>query len=339
MTSMAAEIAETPLIVERLLTAGRQAFEDVGDRLRHEPPAVIVTGARGSSDHAVAYFKYLVEIFLGVPVASIGPSVASLYGASMQLRRAVLISVSQFGPEPRHRSAAEGCAAGRRALDRGCQRWGLASRERGRCRHRHRRRRGAERGCDQDLCRVGRCSGGDRCGVERRPAARCCPRPDAGDLAARRDAAVGRRAADANRRVLGLYARPRAGPAHCGRGGSQTEGNIGVACGKRSAGPRCCTVRFNCFGPTSRSSPSARRTPLLLPCARRSPGSRRPAGVSSPPLRMRPDPTLATVTSGHWALDPLPMLLSFYRFAEHLSRLRGYDPDHPAHLSKITRTV
>ena len=48
---------------------------------------------------------------------------------------------------------------------------------------------------------------------------------------------------------------------------------------------------------------------------------------------------LATAAAGHPALDPLAMLLSFYAFAESLSRARGHDPDRPSHLRKVTETV
>ncbi|MEQ8936822.1 MAG: hypothetical protein RIE56_13615, partial [Amphiplicatus sp.] len=39
------------------------------------------------------------------------------------------------------------------------------------------------------------------------------------------------------------------------------------------------------------------------------------------------------------AVEPMLMIQSFYRMANTLSILRGYDPDHPPHLSKVTETV
>ena len=48
---------------------------------------------------------------------------------------------------------------------------------------------------------------------------------------------------------------------------------------------------------------------------------------------------LGAAAAGHPALDPLAMLLSFYAFAESLSRARGHDPDRPSHLRKVTETV
>lgn len=99
-THMAAEIAETPSAVARLLDREGAAIAAIGRRIAAHDPAVIVTCARGSSDNAAAYFKYLTEILIGVPVASVGPSVASIYRAPLKLRNAVLVSVSQSGQSP-----------------------------------------------------------------------------------------------------------------------------------------------------------------------------------------------------------------------------------------------
>src|SRR5260221_5036590 len=99
-THMAAEIGETPSAVARLVSQQSDTIRALGKRFRTLDPSVIVTCARGSSDHATGFFKYLSEILLGIPVASIGPSVASLYNAPLNLRNAVVISVSQSGQSP-----------------------------------------------------------------------------------------------------------------------------------------------------------------------------------------------------------------------------------------------
>lgn len=99
-TFMRAEVRETPDAVARLLDREMGALVKLGRRLRDTQPRVVVTAARGSSDNAAAYFKYLVEILIGVPVASVGPSVASVYRAPLQLRDALVVSVSQSGQSP-----------------------------------------------------------------------------------------------------------------------------------------------------------------------------------------------------------------------------------------------
>ena len=99
-THMADEIRETPSAVARLLEREGAAIARLGSMIRDRDPSVVVTCARGSSDNAAAFFKYLTEIVIGVPVASIGPSVASLYHAPLRLKNAVVVSVSQSGQSP-----------------------------------------------------------------------------------------------------------------------------------------------------------------------------------------------------------------------------------------------
>ncbi|HYC01861.1 MAG TPA: SIS domain-containing protein [Azospirillaceae bacterium] len=99
-TLMAQEAAEAPAAARRQLEACRPALEDLAARLRRSPPRLAVTCARGSSDHASTYGKYLLETRLGVPVASIGPSVVSLYRAPLDLKGALFLAVSQSGRSP-----------------------------------------------------------------------------------------------------------------------------------------------------------------------------------------------------------------------------------------------
>lgn len=99
-TEMAREIAEIPEAVARLIESAAPRIGGIGGMMRAAEPAVIVTCARGSSDHAAGYFKYCCEILAGVPVASIGPSVASIYHAPLRLKSAVLVAISQSGMSP-----------------------------------------------------------------------------------------------------------------------------------------------------------------------------------------------------------------------------------------------
>ena len=99
-TLMLREIREIPDVVARQVTVGASLYRDAGARLRRDAPRFIVSCARGSSDQAASYFKYLAEVRLGVPVASIGPSVASVYNAELHLAKALLLTVSQSGGSP-----------------------------------------------------------------------------------------------------------------------------------------------------------------------------------------------------------------------------------------------
>src|SRR5690606_17913025 len=99
-THMRQEVDQIPDVVAGFLAASRPVLEDASARLRALDPAVLVTVARGSSDHAATYLKYAVELTLGLPVASVGPSIASIYGRDLKLARAAAIAISQSGKSP-----------------------------------------------------------------------------------------------------------------------------------------------------------------------------------------------------------------------------------------------
>ncbi|WP_421522193.1 SIS domain-containing protein [Ochrobactrum quorumnocens] len=96
---MLQETEQSPSVVAKLLAAEAATFAEIG-RLFENSPWVITTAARGSSDHAATFFKYLMEIATGIPVASIGPSVASVYGAKLKLEGGLHFTVSQSGASP-----------------------------------------------------------------------------------------------------------------------------------------------------------------------------------------------------------------------------------------------
>lgn len=99
-SALAREAAEAPAAARRQIARHAQAFAALGDRLRAAPPGFVVTCARGSSDHAASYGKYLIESILGKVVASVGPSVSSLYDTHLDLRDSLFIAVSQSGRSP-----------------------------------------------------------------------------------------------------------------------------------------------------------------------------------------------------------------------------------------------
>ena len=99
-THMALETAQAPQAVARMLAANRPLLREVGKLIRSRSPSHLITCARGSSDHAASYLKYLSEIVLGIPCCSVGASVVSIFGARLRLRDTLLISVSQSGRSP-----------------------------------------------------------------------------------------------------------------------------------------------------------------------------------------------------------------------------------------------
>ncbi|MFD2165206.1 glucosamine-6-phosphate deaminase NagB-II [Thalassotalea euphylliae] len=99
-TIMEKEAAESPSIIAVQLAANQSLMERVGEKLRLLNPKMVMIIGRGSSDHAGVFGKYLIEIEAGVPVSSAAPSVASVYGKQLNLQGAMVIVISQSGRSP-----------------------------------------------------------------------------------------------------------------------------------------------------------------------------------------------------------------------------------------------
>ncbi len=97
---MAAEIAEQPQIWQRLLDEGRAQFAAAAARIREYDPRFVLFVARGTSDHAALYAKYLTEIVHGLPAGLVSPSTMTAYGARPNLRDTLMIGISQSGGSP-----------------------------------------------------------------------------------------------------------------------------------------------------------------------------------------------------------------------------------------------
>ena len=97
---MLAETREAPAAVARMLRDNAEPCRELGRRLRDLSPPFAVSCARGSSDNAATYGKYLLEIRLGVVTASVGPSVRSVYTAAPRMKQALFFAVSQSGRSP-----------------------------------------------------------------------------------------------------------------------------------------------------------------------------------------------------------------------------------------------
>ena len=99
-TLMANEARQAPEVVARQLAANGKMFEELVERVPLSSLRLIMTCARGSSDHAASYGKYLMETRLGLPVSSAPPSIASLYDVTMDLSGVLFILISQSGKSP-----------------------------------------------------------------------------------------------------------------------------------------------------------------------------------------------------------------------------------------------
>lgn len=95
---MRLEINEIPKAAGRLSAPATQAeLRRLGAHLAALDPAAIVTLARGSSDHAAHVLAYAIGMLTGRPVASSGPSLASVFAAPLRARGLAAIAISQSG--------------------------------------------------------------------------------------------------------------------------------------------------------------------------------------------------------------------------------------------------
>lgn len=97
---MLKEALNAPARIAGQLGRNAAPLADIGERLRLTQPRGVVTVARGSSDHAAGYFAYLCMQSLGIPVASLPPSLTTLARAPWQLQGQLALAISQSGQSP-----------------------------------------------------------------------------------------------------------------------------------------------------------------------------------------------------------------------------------------------
>jgi glucosamine--fructose-6-phosphate aminotransferase (isomerizing) len=99
-TFMFAEAAEAAEAVGRQFREQEGAFRRLGAQLRALAPRLVVTCARGSSDHAATYAKYLIESRAYAFCASAAPSISSIYASPLPSAGVVALAISQSGRSP-----------------------------------------------------------------------------------------------------------------------------------------------------------------------------------------------------------------------------------------------
>jgi glucosamine--fructose-6-phosphate aminotransferase (isomerizing) len=97
MSTMLAEIGQQPAALERTLKSEWKQAEKLRRQFQKERPKLIVLVARGTSDNAAQFGRYLIEILTGIPVSLAAPSVATLYNAPLTLEGAAVVAISQSG--------------------------------------------------------------------------------------------------------------------------------------------------------------------------------------------------------------------------------------------------
>ncbi len=332
------EAAESAAVVRAQLVANSEPVTRLGETLRRLAPRAVVTCARGSSDHAATYAKYLLETRCGVLTSSGAPSVSSVYSARPDLGGALCLAISQSGRSPDLLAAADAArAAGALVV-------ALVNDERSslaeRADHVIPLRAGVESSVAATKSHIASLAAilhlvaewrGDE---ELREA--LANLPDQLESAWRLDwqPAVAPLANAQNLfvlgRGLGLCVAQEAALKLKETCGLHAEG-ISVA--ELQHGPMALVragfpvLMFSQDDETRASNAALAALLVRNGAALISAGLEAPGALALPSIGADP------------VVQPILLIQSFYRMAEALSRARGLDPDRPPHLSKVTETV
>lgn len=97
MSRMLEEIRQQPEALAHTLAREIRSVERFKRLLEKKRPRLVVLVARGTSDNAALFGRYLLEITTGIPVSLAAPSIATLYKAPMEYRDALVVAISQSG--------------------------------------------------------------------------------------------------------------------------------------------------------------------------------------------------------------------------------------------------
>jgi len=94
------EIFQQPGVAREMLESARAEADSAAAAIKAERPPALLIAARGSSDHAAIYAKYLFETRNRLPVMLAAPSVFSLYRRPARLSGLAVLAISQSGASP-----------------------------------------------------------------------------------------------------------------------------------------------------------------------------------------------------------------------------------------------
>ena len=94
---MLEEIRQQPQALAKTLSESEPALRDLRRHLEARPPRLIVLVARGTSDNAAQFARYLIEITTRIPVSLCAPSVLTLYASPVDMRDVLVVGISQSG--------------------------------------------------------------------------------------------------------------------------------------------------------------------------------------------------------------------------------------------------
>jgi glutamine---fructose-6-phosphate transaminase (isomerizing) len=332
------EARESPAVIARQLAHDQASYREFGQLLRDDPPASLLTVARGSSDHAAHYLAYLIMARLGRLVTSLPMSLVTLYHSQIECRGLAAFAFSQSGQSPDlvapTRYFREGGARTAVFVNDGQSPLAQAS-ERVFMLH-----AGAESSVAATKSFIAQMVAGARLVAawqgDRALEEAIASLPAALDRAARADWSS---AVNALKDADSLFVISR---------------GLGLAAALEAAlkFKEVCGIQAEAFsGAELRHGPVAligEGYPVLI-LAPRGPAQEglltlardlrsRGARVLLAAPEGTPDRDLPLATTGCADLDPIAAIQSFYPMVEALARARGLDPDRPRHLSKITRT-
>jgi glucosamine--fructose-6-phosphate aminotransferase (isomerizing) len=94
---MLEEIRQQPETLARTLSSELKKIEKFRVLMQKKPPPLVVLAARGTSDNAAQFGRYLIELITGIPVSLAAPSIHTVYGAKVNYRDALVVAISQSG--------------------------------------------------------------------------------------------------------------------------------------------------------------------------------------------------------------------------------------------------
>lgn len=334
-SAMAREIAEIPAAAARLL-ARTEAIDAIVARVERAKPRMVVFCGRGSSGHVSVYLRYLVEARLGLLVSNAAPSVVTAYRRPPDMREALFVVVSQSGRSPDLVSATQ---AARRL---GALTLAVVNDESSPAATESELVLPVGAGPEQSIAATKSVVLSMIAGAQLVAA---LARDD--DL----DAAL-RELPPRLARALGCDWLPWAASAAEAAAAFVTGRGYALGCVREIALKVAEVLRVPTLGYSAaelRHGPRASITPATPVLVLRQNDEAATAvdelvrdlndGGETVFCAGGPAGTLPWIGDGHPICDPVLMLVPAYRAIEAAARRRGFDPDNPPHLSKVTRTL
>src|SRR5580700_5107714 len=94
---MVDEIRQQPETLAATLASELRRIEKFRASAGRKKPRMVVLAARGTSDNAAQFGRYLIEITTGIPVSLAAPSVHTVYDAAVDYQDALVVAISQSG--------------------------------------------------------------------------------------------------------------------------------------------------------------------------------------------------------------------------------------------------